>query len=216
MNYSRSAPEWFYSANNQPVGPVSAATIEGLVRDGSINLDQLVWHTSWPQWVRVGDALENLGITGYAVPATVPNPPPGAMVESPGNLRPATFTRRASSWTIDMLVAASGLIFTNVVLGGYPPLASTVAVVAFFIYFALLPGRGFDTLGHKATGLSVRTGDGKTPEGGRVYWSRTVLVVLLALPLLAGLAGSVLNLKLGRHGKTWHDAFTGTVVVHGG
>lgn len=210
MNYSPSAPEWFYSANNQPVGPVSVAIIQNLIGNGTIDFDQYVWHTSWPEWVRVGDAQEQLGIADRAGPVAVSNAAPGA------NPRPATFGQRASSWTIDTVVVVAGLIFTNVIFGGYAPFASMVAIVAFFTYFAVLPSRGLDTLGHKATGLSVRTGDGAAPAGNRIYWARTVLVILLAVPLLAGLAGSALSLKLGRHGKAWHDAFTGTVVVHRG
>ncbi|MCK5850094.1 MAG: DUF975 family protein [Kiritimatiellae bacterium] len=43
--------DWFYVAEGQQVGPVSEENIKGLVANGTIAKEALVWHDGMPDWV---------------------------------------------------------------------------------------------------------------------------------------------------------------------
>lgn len=71
--------EWYYAdRNRQQQGPVSADELGVHYRYGRVGLETLVWREGMPQWQRLGDFAEELGL--LAAPAAsagaVPPPPP--------------------------------------------------------------------------------------------------------------------------------------------
>ncbi len=199
MSYTRASEEWFYSVGGQPIGPVSAIALEELIRSGTVNLDQMVWHQTWTAWVPIRDAQQQLGFSGTTAQASDTSPA-------------ASFQSRLLSWAIDLAVLVVVLTLTNNLVG-YTPLASLLMVTFYIVYIALLPGVGFDTLGHQVAGLAVRDGERLEPVGRGVYWARGAMMILLAVPLLVGLVGSIVNVAVSGRQVAWHDAFTGSVVV---
>ena len=56
---------WYYSLNNQPVGPVDENELKVLFARGVINFDTLIWREGMPDWKRYGELTA-------AVPAVSP------------------------------------------------------------------------------------------------------------------------------------------------
>jgi hypothetical protein len=46
---------WYYSLNNQPVGPIDEAELKALFARGVINFDTLIWREGMPEWKRYGE-----------------------------------------------------------------------------------------------------------------------------------------------------------------
>jgi uncharacterized RDD family membrane protein YckC len=61
--------EWFYVENGNKVGPVSETDFEGLVRDGKITDDTLVWREGMQNWLPHGQAASAAVAAGAAPPA---------------------------------------------------------------------------------------------------------------------------------------------------
>ncbi|HEX5054176.1 MAG TPA: DUF4339 domain-containing protein [Planctomycetota bacterium] len=49
---------WFYASGRERLGPVSAQTIEQMLKNGTINLQTLVWCEGMPDWQRLGATPE--------------------------------------------------------------------------------------------------------------------------------------------------------------
>ena len=50
----RYTPKWYYAAGNEHVGPITAAALKRLVRDGTIGEYDLVWKPSLQTWTAAG------------------------------------------------------------------------------------------------------------------------------------------------------------------
>lgn len=66
------ANDWYYTQDDQPVGPVSAQQLKQLVDSGSLSADNLVWKSGMAQW-KVAAAVK--GLFGSAAPLSVTPPP---------------------------------------------------------------------------------------------------------------------------------------------
>jgi hypothetical protein len=42
--------EWYYSKNDENIGPVSSADLKQLTADGTVSPSDLVWKQDWPEW----------------------------------------------------------------------------------------------------------------------------------------------------------------------
>lgn len=58
---------WYYSMNNQPVGPVDSETIRSLLQSGKIDVNTLVWQEGMADWKRLGETV-------FAAPVSQPVP----------------------------------------------------------------------------------------------------------------------------------------------
>jgi hypothetical protein len=53
--------EWFYRSGQNQDGPVSTDEIRRLIGQGIISLDDFVWKSGFPDWIRAREAKEILG-----------------------------------------------------------------------------------------------------------------------------------------------------------
>lgn len=65
---------WYYSLNNQPVGPVDENELKALFARGVINFDTLIWREGMPDWKRYGELT-----------AAVPDVSPVSQTHIPGS-----------------------------------------------------------------------------------------------------------------------------------
>lgn len=92
--------EWYYSNNSVQHGPVNLETLRGLVANGTIASDELVWHDGMPDWTPVAQIAD----LAPAVPTADPTPyaPPAAAGTSA--YPPLANTRPTSGMAIASLV----------------------------------------------------------------------------------------------------------------
>lgn len=60
--------EWYYAEGEERQGPVSEAVFEGLVAEGKIGMDTLVWNESLSGWVTLGALRGGAGMAPPALP----------------------------------------------------------------------------------------------------------------------------------------------------
>ncbi len=64
-------PEWYYSKDNEQVGPITAAELKELALSGQISPSDFIWNEQWPEWKEAGS------IKGFfPAPKAKPSPPP--------------------------------------------------------------------------------------------------------------------------------------------
>lgn len=71
---------WYYSSGKDPVGPVRVDELLGLVRNGVLHVDTLVWREGLPNWIALRDSGLVAGVETFApgaAPAAVCRPVPG-------------------------------------------------------------------------------------------------------------------------------------------
>jgi uncharacterized RDD family membrane protein YckC len=71
------ADEWFYSQNNQSLGPVSVDTLRSMIASGTLGLQDYVWRAGMPNWAPAG-TVPDLGVAAVAPAAATPSPYPQA------------------------------------------------------------------------------------------------------------------------------------------
>lgn len=105
--------QWYYAdRNRQTQGPVPAADLSAHFRHGHIGLDTLVWREGLPQWQRLGDFAEELGLLA-APPAAdapippLPPPPPHAHVAPPAAAHAPAPKKGLSGGMIALIVVAA-------------------------------------------------------------------------------------------------------------
>jgi hypothetical protein len=80
-------PQWYYTRNRQPVGPVSFAQLQQLAGSGQLGADDLVWQEGMPAWTPANTVVGLLGLLSVARPAAkpppVPAPAPAPLVSPP-------------------------------------------------------------------------------------------------------------------------------------
>lgn len=67
------AGEWYYSKNDEKIGPLSSADLKQLAVNGTLLPSDLVWKQDWPEWK---PASTIKGLFGAKPPATSPPTPP--------------------------------------------------------------------------------------------------------------------------------------------
>ncbi len=72
---------WYYTLNNQQVGPVEEAEIKKLVEAGTITHGTLVWTNGMANWLPIGQT-PLAGLLG-SVPPPVAPPPMAVVYEDP-------------------------------------------------------------------------------------------------------------------------------------
>ncbi len=120
---------------------------------------------------------------------------------------------RLKSWAIDALV----LLVVAVIVGRIAPGVSGAVLFTalYFGYTVWLPWAGHPRLGHRVLRLAV-VYDANRPITSAVLAARAVLMVLLAVPCLAGVVLSGLTMRADPEARAWHDVATGTLVRRGG
>ena len=98
--------QWFYTKNQEQVGPVDDAGIRDLVRRGAVRADDLVWNeTLGAAWRKAGELPELFPAPGTA---TVPPPPP-----PPGYAAVAPSPEAASGRTAAQSIASGPCVSTT-------------------------------------------------------------------------------------------------------
>jgi len=54
-------PTWFYALGGQQAGPVTAADLRGLLRDGTLDAASLVWREGLAEWTPIGKVAAEIG-----------------------------------------------------------------------------------------------------------------------------------------------------------
>lgn len=73
---------WYYTLNNQQVGPVEEEEIKKLVEAGTINHSTMVWTNGMANWAPISQsALASL--LGDAIPPVAATVPPPFVIEDP-------------------------------------------------------------------------------------------------------------------------------------
>jgi hypothetical protein len=73
---------WYYTLNNQQVGPVEEKEIKKLVADGTINASTMVWTNGMANWAPIGQT-PLASLLGDAAPPTGATMPPPIMYLDP-------------------------------------------------------------------------------------------------------------------------------------
>lgn len=223
--------EWYYSTTGVSSGPVSLEELRRLVTSGQIRSDHHVRHAGWDTWWSVADSAAIIGVdvapprptssridiahVGQQVPGIEYQVPGASAGESTTSIagEVATFGQRLTSWLVDGAVLTAVLVLANNAFASGPAW-STLFVVAVYIGYTFgLRHLGHDTLGHLLVGLRVRDASTGAPPSWLALATRSSIVVLLALPLLIGLAGSVIGAFAHPRTIAWHDVTSGTVVI---
>lgn len=91
--------EWYFAdRDRQQQGPVSAVELAVHYRHGRVGLETLVWREGMPQWQRLGDFADELGLLASPPPAdTMTYPPPPPPAPSPPRVPMAGATRAAAT-----------------------------------------------------------------------------------------------------------------------
>lgn len=185
---------WYYAIGQEQKGPVSDEQLQGLVKDGVVTADTLVWREGLANW----QAYRTLMPSG-AAPATPPLPEtapvPGSVAAAPvaatfppSDLAFAGFWIRFVAKFIDGLVLGIPmtiiLVVAIVAMGGFAAISRRGEEMAFLmpvgqiilqlvltalsiLYNTILVGAWGTTLGKKACGLAVVRAD-----GGKVSYAR--------------------------------------------
>lgn len=135
---------------------------------------------------------------------------PGAVVADTGPA--ASRLARTVAWIIDLTVLVMILVVSNL-LFEFAPVASLITVSMTLAYLVVLPAAGFIRLGHLVTGLRIVDAESLKSPHPQAQAARGLVLLLLAVPMLAGALGSVFNVYLSTRRVAWHDAVTGTLVV---
>jgi hypothetical protein len=106
--------EWFIHANGEQQGPLQAAEILAMVRDGRVQSDDLAWTEGMPSWSAVGSIAQLAGRGVPAAAAAVPVMSVGTQqlpLEDPGPFQKigSQFNVGGKAWT--GRAVASGLAF---------------------------------------------------------------------------------------------------------
>jgi hypothetical protein len=83
------APQWYYTRNRQPIGPVSFAQLQQLAGSGQLDATDLVWQEGMPGWTPANTVVGLLGLLGAARPVAKPPPVPPPEVPAPPPSQPA-------------------------------------------------------------------------------------------------------------------------------
>lgn len=75
--------EWYYSKNDEKVGPIASADLKQLAADGTISPTDLVWKQDWPEW-KPASSIKGL----FGASSAAATPPPTR--KAPGAIRAAT------------------------------------------------------------------------------------------------------------------------------
>ena len=70
---------WYYTQNNQQLGPVDEATIKGLIASGAINAGTMVWTAGMPSWMPIAQSALSGLVAG--LPPAAPMYAPVAVVD---------------------------------------------------------------------------------------------------------------------------------------
>jgi uncharacterized RDD family membrane protein YckC len=112
---------WFYAEGSQQKGPVSEYDLAGLVRQGIVKPEMLIWREGLPDWQPLSQARPDLVASsdapvlgGIAVPEQSKDLMvqqmregalmPGGVLSNPYGLRYAGFWIRVAAWIIDYIV----------------------------------------------------------------------------------------------------------------
>jgi uncharacterized membrane protein len=149
--------QWYYAVNGQQVGPVEQEILEGLIRDGKVKPDDLVWNASMGnQWVKAS-TVPGLGLRSSGIPG-VTQPPP-VMAWSDGSTFASTTPNR------DLMTQARDCLRGNWGLGvGVVVVSGVISMVAqviplLGIVISLLIG-GPLTLGMTIVFLTIARSEG--------------------------------------------------------
>ena len=176
---------WYYAVGSQQQGPVTDDQLQGLVKDGVVTGDTLVWREGMANWLPY-----------RTVVGAPPPPPPAASSAAPVSaqslgLTPTAEVLYAGFWIrfcaklLDGLVIGIPigilLVVTMVAMGGFAQKRSDAAMLIFgvqivvqlvamvlsVLYNTIAVGAWGATLGKKACGLKVIRADGSKPTYGR-------------------------------------------------
>lgn len=226
MSAHHDLPEWYYSAVAGTVsGPVPASALRAMLASGQLPASTQVRHSAWTSWFTVDAAASQLGMEATPAqqrtfdptaslvrPTTMPYPATTSVPFNPVQASTKDLTRlRIVSWCIDGIALAAASLLLNAILPA--TFATLLLFVLFVAYTVVLPSRGFDTLGHAVTGIRVVTDRSDEPLTQLGLATRAALVLLLALPVLIGLALSAATMLQHQRVRAWHDVASGTSVV---
>jgi hypothetical protein len=158
---------WYYTLNNQQVGPVDENEIKRLVASGAITHASLVWTTGMATWQPIGQT-PLAPLMGSIPPPPVVGFPPAVVYENPK----VTQLKKLFMWFWIALAVGIGLIFLGLILlivGNFrATLFGTVLIYlgAIPMTVSLIP---FFMLIHKAWELVQHEGIRATPDQAVAY-----------------------------------------------
>jgi len=167
--------DWYYSDRGERRGPVPAAALRDMLRDGRLAPTEFVWRDGMPEWLEAGRVEELTGRLAYFTPV-----PAGATIY-------AGFWLRFVAYVVDALILAGPgmlilFLFEHTLvlpvfrpqfrgpwgiigLGGRGPL---VELVLAWLYFALMESSTYRaTPGKMLLGLVVTDTEGRPLTFGR-------------------------------------------------
>jgi uncharacterized RDD family membrane protein YckC len=74
---------WYYSENNQRIGPVDDTAFRALVAEGKISADTLVWREGMPNWVPYAQSEQSASAPSAVATAGTGMVPPGSVGSAP-------------------------------------------------------------------------------------------------------------------------------------
>lgn len=218
--------QWYYADAGEQLGPVDAATVADLARQGRIAPGTLVWREGWSQWRPLAEAAVELGMASQDAPpplppAAAPQPLSG---EAAASVVYAGFWRRWAALILDSLILAMPLL-PIAVLAALPfglladsgNLAGVAAQGIYYLLYLLLAPlyyAGMEsspwqaTLGKRAVGIKVCDSQGRRLRFAHAL-GRWVAALLSYLTFYVGFLMAAFTARK----QALHDFVAGTLVV---
>lgn len=160
---------WYYTLNNQQVGPVDEKEIKKLVDAGTITHTTMVWTTGMATWLLIGQS-SLASLMGAVPPPPVASYPPAVVAEDP---RVSQVKSMFTWFWVSMLLT----------------LVTGIGFIASFVLFFILVHKAWKLVQHEGVrGDADKMVSGMFIPGWNFYWS---------FPALRGLAKEI-NEKFDR------------------
>ena len=218
--------KWHYSYQDEQHGPVTEEEIKGLIAQGHITPDNLVWCEGMANWEPVSSVAELMpadnttGVAAHAAPAAVGNM--STYVDEPemsSSVEYSGFWRRWLAHFIDSILVSLVVIFLGLVVGMMGGLGEAnaeditwldgVGIVAGWLYYALMESSSKQgTIGKQLMGIKVTDLEGNQISFARAS-GRYFGKILSALILMIG----YLMMLFTQKKQTLHDIMAGCLVV---
>ncbi len=210
---------WYYSRDNQPLGPVDFGALRLMAANGELSPNDLVWSEGMPDWSPSSNVPEIWAKPVPTLPLPVGTLPVEYFTPSQQRFVYATFGQRFKAMLIDSFcIGSSASILTAGVLAlaGYLPNGQVTKNALEFaiqlgamLYFPLAEcSERQATFGKRAMGLRVTN-----LQGGRISFLRACERSLAKIASYLTLMIGFLMANFTAKHQALHDMIAGTLVI---
>ena len=177
--------DWYYTLNEQQQGPVTQEQLSGLLQDGTINAETMLWREGMADWKPISAALPEL--VGGAAPSAEADKDLNVQAMREGvvgdlngpQLQYAGFWIRFAAKFLDGIIMNIAMIPLQIIVAAVassPEAAAAASILLILIslvvpllYTAIMHGKYGATVGKMACGLRVVRPDGSPISMGQGF-----------------------------------------------